>query len=72
MEDASVTITNIFELFKQTTLIDADKDYVDSDNRGELEKRIFCTLALQGLVGTKFCKLSVKSKFPSNYVGFVL
>ena len=39
------------------------------------EKDVFlCNIALtlQVLVGTKFCKLSVKSKFISNYVGFAL
>ena len=32
MEEGSVTITNIFELFKQTALIHADKNYADNDD----------------------------------------
>ena len=32
MEDGSVPIINIFELLKQTALIDADKNWTDSDN----------------------------------------
>ena len=74
MEYGSVTIRNIFELFKQTALIDADKNYADNDDWGEWERRIVCNITLMGqvLLGTKFCSLSVKSNFSSKYVGFVL
>ena len=41
MEDASVTITNIFELFNQAALIAADENHVDSDGSGERERCIF-------------------------------
>ena len=32
MEDGGVSIKNIFELLKQTVLIDADKNCADSDD----------------------------------------
>ena len=68
MDDGSVTIINIFELFKQTALIDTDK------NCGDWERRILYSITSLGqmLVGTKFCSWSVKLKFPSYYVGFLL
>ena len=40
MLDGSVTIINIFELFKQTALINADKICAGSDHCREWERRI--------------------------------
>ena len=67
------SITKVFELFKQTALTDADKNYANSNDWGEWVVSIFGNITLMGqvLVGTKFYTLSVKSKFPWNYVGFV-
>ena len=38
VENGSVTIVNIFELFIQTALIDSDKNCDDSDDSGEWER----------------------------------
>ena len=39
MQDGSVTIINIFELFEQTALINPDKNCADSDDYVEWETR---------------------------------
>ena len=72
MEDGGVSIKNIFELLKQTVLIDADKNCADSDDCEGWDRLIFCNSTLLGrmLLGSKFCSCSVKAKFLSNYVGF--
>ena len=46
MQDCSFTVINIFQLFKQTVLIDADKNCANSDDCGELERRIFRNITL--------------------------
>ena len=40
MEDSSATIINIFELFKQTAWINADKIWSGGDDCREWERRI--------------------------------
>ena len=48
MEGGSVTMKNVFEMFKRTALIDADKNCADSDDCGASERRIFCNISLLG------------------------
>ena len=49
VQNAKVTIINIFELFKQIALIDADKNCADSDYCGVWERRIFCNITFIGI-----------------------
>ena len=58
MEDSSLRTINTSELFEQSALIDADKNFADSDDCGKWGRFIFRKSILLGqmLVRTNFCK----------------
>ena len=68
MQDGSITIINIFELFKETALTDADKNCADSDDCGVWERWIFFNITFIGINarGNKIlqfvCKIKISIK----------